>query len=286
MANDTDFGPLFAVEDDTPHYHFRSLTSGSCGNCSILGYKDDYLILDAGLGIRLFQREVKRLGIQDQHFKGLLITHNHADHIRAAAPIAQKYCITIYTTPEVCHTLRYNRRISGDITAYLRPIEAEKTFRVGEMEIRAFDVPHDAIRNVGFTITSPAGVFSLITDIGSVTPRITKAIRDSNFLIFESNYDEQMLQTGAYPLHLKKRITGEKGHISNQVSAETIAENYHSGLKFIALCHLSGENNIPDLALKTVSDRLLRSEISVDEDLKLALLKRREPSPLFKLRNF
>ncbi len=152
---------------------------------------------------------------------------------------------------------------------------------IGEMEVKAFDVPHDAIRNVGYTISTPDGIFSLITDIGTVTERIIEAIKGSNFLIFESNYDEEMLHSGPYPLELKNRISGELGHISNQVSAETIAQNYHPGLKFLAMCHLSAENNNPTLALKTMSDRLEQRGVRIGEDLKLVVLKRREVSPLF-----
>lgn len=282
--DEQEIGPLFTrLNHEKPSFHFRSFTSGSCGNCSVLGYKSDYLILDAGLGVRLFLREVKRLNFPVERLRGILITHNHADHIRAAAPIAQKFCIPIYTTPEVCHTIRHSRNIRGDISAYLRPIEVESPFEIGEMEIKAFDVPHDAVRNVGYTITAPVGVFSLITDIGRVTPRVIEAIKESNYLIFESNYDEEMLLRGPYPIELKRRIAGDYGHISNQTSAQTIAQHYHSGLKFLAMCHLSGENNYPDLALHTMCTELMQAGVDLQKDLQVEVLKRREISPLFKL---
>ena len=255
-------GSLFRQDDTSGHFYFQSLGSGSSGNCSLLIYNEQALILDAGIGIRSFHARGTTLLNSPIKPMGMLITHDHGDHIRGAARIAQLLEVPIYSTPEVCRVLRHRSLASKyDVTAYLREIQVDAPFRIGHFAIRAFDVPHDATRNVGYSISAEPGTFSLITDVGNVTQEIRKAIRRSNFLVFESNYDEQMLQEGRYTLLLKERIKGGDGHLSNAIAGQTLVEELHPGLKFIALCHLSGNNNTPELALRSFSDCLVKGGI-------------------------
>ena len=223
---------------------------------------------------------------------GILITHDHGDHIKGAARLAQRLNVPIYATAQVCETLRYwSRESKYDITAYLRTLVTEETFMVGHLEVTAFDVPHDATRNVGFSIKGVSGTFSLITDIGQVTDRIRKAIRESDYLIFESNYDEQMLLTGHYTLQLKERIKGGSGHLSNLRAATTISEEYHDALSFVGLCHLSGNNNTPALAMENLLSILDEHGIKAadaedgeitNDVLPVATIRRNVVSPLFR----
>lgn len=256
-------GTLFDQSETTPRFYFQSLGSGSSGNCSLLISGSEALILDAGIGIRTFLK--RALILKDSPIKpmGILITHDHGDHIRGAARIAHRLGVPIYTTREVSDTLRrWSLSSKYDLTAYLREIEADTPFGIGRFAVTAFDVPHDATRNVGFSIKAEAGTFSLITDIGQVTDRVRQAIRESNYLVFESNYDEEMLRTGSYAYQLKERISGGAGHLSNRRAGETICEEMHPGLKFVALCHLSGNNNTPGLAMEHFSGHLRANGIS------------------------
>lgn len=276
-------GTLFGGTCSQPHYYFQSFGSGSCGNCSILTYKDTSLLIDLGIGARLFAKILKEQCIDPYKLKGILVTHDHADHIRGVAPYASRHDLPVYATHEVVHTFLNNKFIRQDLSGHIRRINPGEIFHVGEMMIESFPVPHDASANVGYSISTEAGVFTIITDIGHITEEIEHAIRRSNFLVFESNYDEEMLWTGRYPQHLKERITNGRGHLSNRLSAETIARLYHANLRFLALCHLSGDNNTPDLALGNMDRVLTANGVDTKEKIKILVLRRGEISPRYVL---
>lgn len=267
----------------TPQYTFQSITSGSCGNSSLLEYQGSVLILDAGIGIRAFLKHLNNYAINPRKLAGILITHDHADHLRGAVAIAHQFCLPIYTTPEVCRVIRSNPFYKKDVTAYLREREAYDSFDVNGCTISFFDIPHDATRNVGITISSEAGIFSLMTDIGMVTPTITEVIRTTNYLVFESNYDEELLINGPYSDLLKQRILSDSGHISNQSASQTLVDSFHEELRFLALCHLSGENNTPSLALSTLNDAFFRKGY-VTPPINAHVLERKKTSPIFTLK--
>lgn len=218
-----------------------------------------------------------------REISGIFVTHDHADHVRSVGLLATKYNIPVFASPEVAKVLINSRYIAEDLTPYINVIEVGVQMTIRDMEILTFEVPHDACQNVGYSITTSAGVFSLITDIGHINEEIRAAVSRSNFLVFESNYDPEMLSGGNYPEFLKLRITGGEGHISNKDAANFIAENYHMELKFLALCHLSKHNNHPDLAYKTMENRLFNEGIRVGKDLQLHVLGRSTASPLFEL---
>ena len=192
----------------------------------------------------------------------------------------------------MCETLRHWSLDSKyDVTAYLRVISPETELQIGSFSVLPFEVPHDASYNVGFSISGDPGTFSLITDIGQVTARIRKAVKESNYLIFESNYDTRMLLSGNYPLQLKERIKGGAGHLSNAETGEVICEEYHDGLRFVGLCHLSGNNNSPEVALSNFMSTLKEHGIeAVDGEkeeeygsfLPVTTIRRNTVSPLFR----
>lgn len=276
-------GPLFESAPIGAHYTFRSFGSGSCGNCSILGYGDTSILIDLGIGARLFAKSLKEHHIDPTRLQGILITHDHADHIRGVAPFASRYGVPIYTTEEIAYGMLNSKYIRQDLSGFLRRVKPGESFSIGDMRIESFPVPHDATNNAGYSITTEAGVFTIITDIGHITEEIEQAVVRSNYLVFESNYDEEMLRTGRYPLHLRQRISGGHGHLSNRLSAETIARLYGKQLRFLALCHLSGDNNTPELALRTMSDALSARGIDTARELRLEVLRRGEISPRYLL---
>ena len=294
-------GSLFGDPPPSPGYlYFESLGSGSSGNCSILYHAGEALILDAGIGIRTFKKRALTLLGSDVKPVGILVTHDHGDHVRGLLPLARFLSVPVFGSPEVCRALRSRTRHDryGLPGVSLRVIEAEELFSVGSFRVKAFEVPHDAVRNFGYTVTVPSGAFSLITDVGKVTQRIRAAIRESNFLVLESNFDEGMLLRGSYTQALKARILGGEGHLSNALAGETVAEEMHPGLGFVALCHLSGNNNTPALALESFIQRLAESGITASllteetaepdtsEDatiLSVTALGRNVVSPLFRL---
>ena len=163
-------------------------------------------------------------------------------------------------------------------SASTRHIYKEEPIELKDFKVTAFEVPHDGTDNVGYCIEAGGRVFSFLTDLGCITPTAAKYINMANHLVIEANYDEEMLKMGPYPKHLKERITGENGHMCNRDTAEFLAENMHEELKHIWLCHLSKDNNHPELAYKTVEFILRSKGILVGKDVHLATLKRSTPS--------
>lgn len=271
------------MKESEDHIIFFSIGSGSSGNCYFFSYFGTSILIDAGLRGRLIADALKEYGIDPASLSGILVTHDHADHVRGVGTIATRYQMPIYATRQVMHALITSRYIQEDITGYLKPIEQNKVLEIGSVKIKSIPIPHDSTENIGYMIETAAGVFTLMTDVGDVTPDIEAAIRGSNFLVFESNYDEEMLRGGKYPEFLKERITCGTGHLSNIKSAECLAHNYHLEMTFIALCHLSKDNNHPDLAYKCVEHRLFREGIRVGKDLELMVLKRSIPSEMLLL---
>jgi phosphoribosyl 1,2-cyclic phosphodiesterase len=153
-------------------------------------------------------------------------------------------------------------------------------FWIRDLKITAFEVPHDSIENDGYQIVFDGTTIVLITDVGHITPTIKKYASTANHLIMESNYDEEMLQTGRYPYHLKRRITNGFGHISNRLSGDFIASIYSTKLKEVWLCHLSNDNNRPELAYSTVEQCLEKNGIYVGNHIALKTLSRGKPSGL------
>ncbi|MDO5036051.1 MAG: MBL fold metallo-hydrolase [Porphyromonas sp.] len=265
-------------------FSFVSLGSGSSGNSSILIYKETMVMLDAGVPYWQMLKQMKELGIVPEMLSAVLVTHDHADHIRSVSKMALNHFLPVYCSAPVARAMLTHKYARPELAGYLKRLPQEEPLRVGEMTIEYFDVPHDATHNVGYTITTPAGVFSLITDIGSPTEKIRAAIRKSNFLVLESNYDEQMLLEGRYPIFLKERIASGWGHISNKEAVRLLSDNYHDGLKFVALCHLSKDNNRPEIALQTVREQMWKLGVCCDKDLELQVLQRHENSPVFRLK--
>ena len=273
-------GPLFRQGEQESGLSFVSLSSGSCGNCGLLTYGDHTIIIDAGIGIRKFQKHLEQLAINPKQILGIFITHDHNDHTRAAARLAHKFQWPIYASPAVVRSLLYHRMASAELSAYMKRIEIGGEVELGEMRVRTFEVPHDATENVGFAIDTPVGRFTFVTDIGQVTPTIVEEVGAADFLVFESNYDREMLQNGSYSFQLKERITSGIGHLSNHESARVLSQHVSDRLRFLALCHLSGENNTPELALNTHLNALQHRALN---ELQVVVLKRGECSPIYRL---
>lgn len=275
---------LFPDQNEDPEaFYFRSLSSGSCGNASLLSCGDTMIMIDAGLGIRTLKKSFKELAIDPKQLAAILVTHDHADHIRGLESFAVDFSVPVYASPLVYKALHHATYLHGGLMNHLALMELEQPLTLGAMEITSFEVPHDATQNVGYRITGPRGCFTLMTDVGEVTAEVEAAIRGANYLVIESDYDEEMLRTGPYPMMLKERILGGNGHLSNREAACTVAQNYHPDLRFLALCHLSGQNNNPTVARESMSNALLEIGVQPGRDLQLEVLQRRVISPLYKL---
>ena len=258
---------------------FLSLASGSSGNCYYLGTETYGILIDSGIGVRTIKKSLKEYGLALERVKAVFITHDHADHIKSVGTLGEKYGIPVYTTPEIHVGINKNYCMTEKLTsASVRYIHKEEPIQLEDFKITAFEVPHDGTDNVGYCMEADNKVFSFLTDMGEITPTAAEYIRKTNYLVIEANYDEEMLQMGPYPQHLKVRIAGPNGHMSNRNTATFLAENLNENLKNIWLCHLSKDNNHPDLALKTFEYIFRSKGIIVGKDVQLAALKRLTPS--------
>lgn len=268
--------------------HFISFGSGSSGNCSFLYSEDGGLILDAGVGIRAIKRYAKAYGVPLHKAQAILVTHDHADHVRSVGTLSKDFSLPVYATEKVFGGIGRNWSVRQKIPAGNSHVfSAGETFTVGPFTVTTFPVPHDSAENVGYAIESEGITFVLMTDIGHLTKEMSAFIGRANYLVIEADFEKEMLLNGTYPEHLKTRILGPQGHQSNVETAEAIAAYATPKLRHVFLCHLSNENNHPDLALKTVSQILASHGIAAGNgsgaDFQLDVLKRSNPSDIFNL---
>ena len=255
---------------------FLSLASGSSGNCYYLGTEDYGILIDAGKGVRTIKKVLREYGIPFEKIVALCITHDHADHIKAAGTLGEKFGIPIYTTETIKNGMNRNYCMVDKVYSAHRAIIKEVPFKIRDFTITAFEVPHDGSDNVGFLVTYGNLHFAFATDLGTITPTADKYLRQANYLVIESNYDHEMLRSGPYPKVLQDRICGGFGHLSNAECAEAVRGFAHDGLRNVFLCHLSDHNNTPQLAFGCTRAVLAPS-------VRLVPLPRQTPSPLFLL---
>ena len=286
--------PAAAPNGQEEKLFFISMGSGSSGNCSYLGTSQGGIIIDAGVDHDEVFRTLTHNGIKPSMVKGVILTHDHQDHVRYVYRIARTYKhIRVYCTPRLLGGLLRRHNISRRIKDYHDPIYKEIPFKIGNFKITAFETSHDGTDNMGFNIEVNGRHFVIATDMGKITERAEAHMKEANFLIIESNYDRQMLDTGRYPEYLKNRVRSECGHLDNVVAAEFVANNYHKGLKNVFLCHLSNDNNTPEKARQAMTEALEARGLTVgdgsnavdqrDRDIQVYVLPRYDASLWFVL---
>lgn len=274
--------------------HFISFGSGSSGNCAYIGTASCGLLLDAGVDNNYVLSELANNSIDPNTIAGILLTHDHSDHVRYAYAILRRFKhMKLYATPKAMNGLLRRHSMSRRINDYHQPIYKEFPFNVGPFTITAFETSHDGTDNVGFAIDGAGTHFVLATDTGTITSRADFYIRQAEHLMIEADYDVHMLRTGPYPERLKARIASTSGHLDNADTARFVASVASAGkLRSVFLCHLSHINNNPATALRTVRDALEAEGISItdatsaadDPRLRLTILPRLESSILMTLR--
>lgn len=259
--------------------NFICFGSGSSGNCYFLYTETSGILIDAGLGLRTLKKRFADYGLSLEHIKAVLITHDHADHVKSVGSLSSDLCLPVYATRRVLKGIEDNCCVRKKIRpGYERKIEYAETFSVCGLEVTCFHVPHDSVDNVGYEIRYGDVVFCLITDAGYVTEDMKLHIQRANYLVIEANYETERLAHGPYPEHLKRRIASDSGHLSNTDCAIALAENATPSLRHVWLAHLSEENNHPELARKTVEQKLREYGIIAGKDFLLDVLKRKTPS--------
>ena len=263
-------------------FEFRCFGSGSSGNCYYIRTEEGSFLIDAGIGIRLLKKMFREYGVSMKELRGIFITHDHADHIKAVGALANELKIPVFATEAVHLGIRRNPGVhKKPDSALIRCIAQDITQAFCGCSITAFPVPHDSTENVGYSIKYNGKTFCLITDVGHITDVIARNISDADYLVLEANYDRLMLSGGSYPEYLKRRIAGENGHLCNEDAAMALLSHAGEHLKSVWLCHLSEENNHPELVRKTMETILKNGGFFLNRDTKITVLKRKVPSDAF-----
>ena len=265
-------------------FRFISFGSGSSGNCYYIYNENGGIIIDAGIGVRMLKKYFDQYGLSLSSIKAILITHDHADHVKSVGSLSHQYNLPVYATKEVHRGIDNNYVVRNKIPdAARRYVTVGEEFTIDDFEIYAVRVPHDSKDNVGYRIKCNGVVFVLATDVGHVTDDIAQLISEANYLVLESNHEVEKLMAGKYPEHLKQRILSDRGHLSNEDCGKTLRDYATPKLKNVWLCHLSYDNNDPELALYTVEGILRDSGIVPGKDFGVEVLKRTTPTGIFEL---
>lgn len=256
---------------------FCSLYSGSSGNSIFVSSKQTKILIDAGLPGKKIDEALKTIGEEANGMDGILITHEHSDHVKGVGVLSRKYNIPIYANDKTWSAMENS--IGKIKDSNIKIIDRRSTINIGDLEVKSFAIPHDAIAPCGYTVSSSDKRVSIATDFGTFTEEIKDNIKDSDVILLESNHDVGMLKYGPYPYNLKRRILSEVGHLSNEDCGRAIIEISKIALgKKIILGHLSNTNNNPDLALQTVLSTIEENGLTQGEDILLSMANRYNPS--------
>ncbi|WP_089761218.1 MBL fold metallo-hydrolase [Halarsenatibacter silvermanii] len=251
------------------------LASGSSGNSIYVAGEGTEILIDAGLSGREIKKRLERIERNPEDLDALLLTHEHSDHINGAGVLSRRYELPIFASPG---TLSACSEKLGEVSLGGK-ISAGGSYRMGDLQVDCFSLPHDASEPIGFTIECGGDKFGLATDIGQVTEEIRTKLAGLDLLVLEANHDEDLLRTGSYPDFLKRRIRGQRGHLSNMEAARLLPQllSFDGDRKpVIVLSHLSEENNRPELAYISVKNSLREAGWEVGEDVVLACASRKE----------
>jgi phosphoribosyl 1,2-cyclic phosphodiesterase len=251
---------------------FCSLYSGSSGNSLFIATEETKILIDAGLSGKRIIEALRSIGENPSELSAILITHEHSDHTKGAGIISRKFDIPVYANENTWEAME----------SEISPINAKNKayfntgceFTIGDVLINAFNIPHDAAEPVGYNFFINDKKITVATDIGHINKELLNFFEMSDLILLESNPDIEMLKVGPYPWHLKQRILGERGHLSNEMAGKVIAYLAGKGTKNFLLGHLSRENNFPELAYETVCNRLHEQCIKVNEDITLCVASR------------
>lgn len=258
---------------------FSPLFSGSSGNATYVGCDDAHILVDAGLSGSRVTGELERVGVDPARLDAILVTHEHADHIKGIGILSRRYDLPIYASEGTWRELW--GKLGPIAMKNMRVFQPGEDFYIGSIDVTPFPIPHDAAQPVGYTFETGGAKLALATDLGCVRESWLKYISGASAVILESNFDPGMLQAGPYPYDLKKRILGRKGHLSNDDAGEVAAALVRAGARQIVLGHLSKENNYPELALRCCEYALQQEGIRVGVDVQVMVASREHNSGMF-----
>lgn len=261
-----------------------SIASGSSGNCIYVGSDTTHLLVDTGISKKRTEEGLNEIGISLQDMDGILITHEHSDHICGLGVISRKYHIPIYATERTIAAMKACPSLGSLDDDLFCTIRADESFMIKDIKCNPMHTSHDAADPVAYRFKSGNKQIAIATDLGTYNDYTVECLKGMDAILIEANHDVHMLQVGPYPYPLKRRILGERGHLSNELSGQLLSSILHDKLQAVMLGHLSKENNLPELAYETV-----RLEINMADnpykadDFPIHVARRSCPSELIKI---
>lgn len=227
--------------------------SGSSGNCLLLSSGDCHILIDAGISMRRIQAGLREAALDFHDVSGVLITHEHSDHISGLKMLCKHHGLPVYAPHTIVNRLR---GMLPELESCLRIIRVGEAFPLAGFKVTAFHTPHDTDESVGYRVEG-GGCFAMATDMGHVTDEVRSALTGADTVLIEANHDVDMLSYGPYPIYLKRRILSDRGHLSNENCGKLARYLCEHGTRQVILGHLSRENNRPDIALSAVRQQLM-----------------------------
>lgn len=260
--------------------NFCSLYSGSSGNSLFVQTENTKLLIDSGVSSKKIETALSNLNVDPTSIDGILITHEHSDHVKGLGTFAKKFNVPVFINnktldcmPEQREKLQQNK---------INNFVVGENFEINDLKIKSFKIPHDAVNPCGFLISKDNKSIGIATDIGHMTTDILKELEPSDFILLESNYEPEILKCSPYPYTLKTRIAGPNGHLPNEEAGKTISCLLKNNLKQAMLGHLSKENNFPELAYKTVVEELISNNYD-ENSLSLSVASRDVPGNIVEI---
>ena len=248
---------------------FCSFASGSSGNCYYVGADSSGILIDAGIGVKAIRKNMKNIGMDLSRIHAVFVTHDHFDHISSVGTLGEVYHIPVYSTREVLDGVNRCYKVTEKLYQSRRETPKGATVRVAGLEVTSFPLCHDSTDIVGYSVTDGVSTLVVATDMGRINDEAVPFLLKADQLVLEANYDEERLLDGPYPLYLKKRILSDTGHLANHVAAEFLAGHASEARwKQVYFCHMSKENNTPDLILAKYRAKM--EEYGVPEDFRPA----------------
>ena len=256
---------------------FSVLASGSTGNAFYIESDEQRLLVDAGLSGKQLDRLFSEVAVDPSALSGILVTHEHSDHIKGLGIIARKYNLPIYANEKTWTAMEPSLGKLTTDQKFHFGLDEVKTF--GDIDVQSFGVSHDAAEPMFYTFHKDGKKVALVTDLGYVSDRIKKTIEEADAYIFEANHDVEMLRMGRYPWSVKRRILGDSGHVSNEDCGLALSDCIGNNTKRIYLAHLSLDNNMKELARMSVDQVLTERGIKMD----LIDTDPNEPTPMYEV---
>ncbi len=261
-----------------------SIASGSSGNCIYVGSDTTHLLVDTGISMKRTEEGLNEVDISLRDMDGILITHEHSDHICGLGVISRKYHIPIYATERTIAAIKNYSSLGNVDEELFQVIRADESFMIKDIKCNPMHTSHDAADPVAYRFKSGSKQIAIATDLGTYNDYTIECLKGMDAVLIESNHDVHMLQVGPYPYPLKRRILGDRGHLSNELSGQLLSSILHDNLQAVMLGHLSKENNLPELAYETV-----RLEINMADnpykadDFDIQVARRSQPSKFIRI---